>query len=66
MNILVIGGGGFQRTHMIEPWLAVGHDLRVLNSGLSGRRRMRAISPTTSGWCGEASPTGKSCRSQGS
>ncbi len=32
MKILVIGGGGFQGSHMVERWLHAGHDITVLNT----------------------------------
>ena len=32
MRILVIGGGGFQGSHMVERWLADGHEITVLNT----------------------------------
>ena len=32
MRILVIGGGGFQGSHMVEHWLRAGHDITVLNT----------------------------------
>jgi dTDP-glucose 4,6-dehydratase len=32
MKILIIGGAGFQGSHMVEKWLAAGHDLTVLNT----------------------------------
>ncbi len=32
MKIVVIGGGGFQGSHMVEHWLETGHDVTVLNT----------------------------------
>ena len=32
MRILVIGGGGFQGSHMVEHWLRANHDITVLNT----------------------------------
>lgn len=32
MKILVIGGGGFQGSHMVERWLGAGHDITILNT----------------------------------
>ncbi len=32
MKLLVIGGGGFQGSHLVEHWLKRGHDVTVLNT----------------------------------
>lgn len=32
MKIVVIGGAGFQGSHMVERWLDAGHDITVLNT----------------------------------
>ena len=32
MKILIIGGAGFQGSHMVERWLDAGHDLTVMNT----------------------------------
>jgi dTDP-glucose 4,6-dehydratase len=32
MKILVIGGGGFQGSHMVESWLKDGHEVTILNT----------------------------------
>ena len=32
MKILIIGGGGFQGSHLVENWLQAGHDITILNT----------------------------------
>lgn len=32
MKILVVGGGGFQGSHMVERWLDAGHDITVMST----------------------------------
>src|SRR5829696_3523931 len=37
-KVLVTGGGGFIRSHLVDGLLAAGHDVRVLDNFATGRR----------------------------
>src|SRR3954462_10128103 len=38
MRVLITGGGGFIGSHVGDPFLSAGHDVRVLDNFATGRR----------------------------
>jgi UDP-N-acetylglucosamine/UDP-N-acetylgalactosamine 4-epimerase len=38
MRVLITGGGGFIGSHLVDHFLADGHDVRVLDNFATGRR----------------------------